>query len=226
MACERARGVARGRAHGWPRAAPGLGPGSGRARAASAKGNALRFVDGWMEEGRARRGRVAFRGQGRGGSAGSSRGSGPEATARVRRSIVVAAISRDAPVVARSRSRRRGRTRGAPARSTAGTNQRACRSVFVLSRSRGPEAAAAGRPRPVLPGVSNGNRTRDNWSHNPVLYQLSYTHRSSRPVGLRRPGRILSSAQSAITETHRVSLFEPPPLDPATFRAPRPGFPP
>ena len=26
-------------------------------------------------------------------------------------------------------------------------------------------------------GVSNGIRTRDNWSHNPVLYQLSYTHR-------------------------------------------------
>ncbi len=25
-------------------------------------------------------------------------------------------------------------------------------------------------------GVSDGTRTRDNWGHNPVLYQLSYTH--------------------------------------------------
>ena len=25
-------------------------------------------------------------------------------------------------------------------------------------------------------GVSDGARTRDNWGHNPVLYQLSYTH--------------------------------------------------
>jgi hypothetical protein len=24
--------------------------------------------------------------------------------------------------------------------------------------------------------VSDGIRTRDNWGHNPVLYQLSYTH--------------------------------------------------
>ena len=26
-------------------------------------------------------------------------------------------------------------------------------------------------------GVSEGTRTLDNWGHNPVLYQLSYTHR-------------------------------------------------
>ena len=25
-------------------------------------------------------------------------------------------------------------------------------------------------------GATDGNRTRDTWSHNPVLYQLSYTH--------------------------------------------------
>ena len=25
-------------------------------------------------------------------------------------------------------------------------------------------------------GVSDGARTRDHWNHNPVLYQLSYTH--------------------------------------------------
>jgi hypothetical protein len=27
-----------------------------------------------------------------------------------------------------------------------------------------------------LNGVSEGARTLDNWSHNPALYQLSYTH--------------------------------------------------
>jgi hypothetical protein len=27
-------------------------------------------------------------------------------------------------------------------------------------------------------GVTDGFRTRDNWSHNPVLYQLSYGHRT------------------------------------------------
>ena len=26
-------------------------------------------------------------------------------------------------------------------------------------------------------GVSDGDRTHDRWSHNPVLYRLSYTHR-------------------------------------------------
>ena len=26
-------------------------------------------------------------------------------------------------------------------------------------------------------GVSDGDRTHDHWSHNPALYQLSYTHR-------------------------------------------------
>ena len=25
-------------------------------------------------------------------------------------------------------------------------------------------------------GVSDGGRTHDHWSHNPALYQLSYTH--------------------------------------------------
>ena len=32
-------------------------------------------------------------------------------------------------------------------------------------------------------GVSDGIRTRDSWDHNPVLYLLSYTHRSSDPPG-------------------------------------------
>ncbi len=25
-------------------------------------------------------------------------------------------------------------------------------------------------------GVDDGNRTHDNWNHNPALYQLSYAH--------------------------------------------------
>jgi hypothetical protein len=29
-------------------------------------------------------------------------------------------------------------------------------------------------------GVSDGARTRDNRDHNPVLYQLSYTHHGGR----------------------------------------------
>jgi hypothetical protein len=31
----------------------------------------------------------------------------------------------------------------------------------------------------VMSGVTDGFRTRDNWSHNPVLYQLSYGHREA-----------------------------------------------
>ena len=31
-------------------------------------------------------------------------------------------------------------------------------------------------------GVDDGNRTHDNRSHNPVLYQLSYTHRKNRVI--------------------------------------------
>ncbi len=33
-----------------------------------------------------------------------------------------------------------------------------------------------------LCGVSDGARTRDNRDHNPVLYQLSYTHHERRRV--------------------------------------------
>ena len=41
------------------------------------------------------------------------------------------------------------------------------------------------RPGAVVDGVSDGSRTRDNWSHNPVLCHLSYTHRK-----LMTPGRV------------------------------------
>ena len=36
-----------------------------------------------------------------------------------------------------------------------------------------------GTPMPET-GVSDGIRTRDNWDHNPALYQLSYTHHVCR----------------------------------------------
>src|SRR5581483_10836815 len=29
-------------------------------------------------------------------------------------------------------------------------------------------------------GVTDGDRTRDSWSHNPALYQLSYSHQRDR----------------------------------------------
>jgi hypothetical protein len=37
-------------------------------------------------------------------------------------------------------------------------------------------------------GVSDGARTRDNRDHNPVLYQLSYTHHGAAES---IPGRVL-----------------------------------
>ena len=48
------------------------------------------------------------------------------------------------------------------------------------------DGGAAGRKGPdssKKSGVTDGFRTRDIWSHNPVLYQLSYGHRAKR----RRP---------------------------------------
>ena len=35
-------------------------------------------------------------------------------------------------------------------------------------------------------GVGDGNRTRNNRSHSPVLCQLSYSHRDSSIIQLRR----------------------------------------
>ena len=43
---------------------------------------------------------------------------------------------------------------------------------------RGTRIQAAGRLfGALLNGVADGTRTRDNWNHNPGLYQLSYSHR-------------------------------------------------
>ena len=40
-------------------------------------------------------------------------------------------------------------------------------------------------------GVSDGARTRDNRDHNPVLYQLSYTHQVRIDSGALRPPSLL-----------------------------------
>ncbi len=52
----------------------------------------------------------------------------------------------------------------------------------------GADPVETGAPRsrrsqiPANDGVTDGVRTRDTWSHNPVLYQLSYGHRETRPT--------------------------------------------
>ena len=46
-----------------------------------------------------------------------------------------------------------------------------------------------GRGRKKQVGVSDGDRTRDNRSHSPGLYQLSYAHRAGQPQG--SPAEIL-----------------------------------
>ncbi len=43
------------------------------------------------------------------------------------------------------------------------------REAEGLERSPGPSALRSY-------GVGDGTRTRDTWNHNPVLYQLNYTH--------------------------------------------------
>src|SRR5262249_41109385 len=47
--------------------------------------------------------------------------------------------------------------------------------------------------------VSNGDRTRDDWNHNPVLYQLSYAHHPASARGTGRLGArtLLGSAPGA-----------------------------
>ena len=49
-------------------------------------------------------------------------------------------------------------------------------STPVLLRARLGALGAQGEERQ---GVTDGVRTRDTWSHNPVLYQLSYGHRET-----------------------------------------------
>ena len=48
----------------------------------------------------------------------------------------------------------------------------------------------------ALKRVSNGARTRDHWNHNPVLYQLSYTHRVGADSNFPRPQRQLAICSS------------------------------
>ena len=46
--------------------------------------------------------------------------------------------------------------------------------------------------------MSDGARTRDPRDHNPVLYQLSYTHhRTSRTIVAAHPGSVLSTSAAA-----------------------------
>jgi hypothetical protein len=51
--------------------------------------------------------------------------------------------------------------------------------MTVLGERNWPNRRAV-RPGEERNGVSDGNRTRDNRDHNPVLYQLSYTHHAGR----------------------------------------------
>ena len=50
-------------------------------------------------------------------------------------------------------------------------------------------------------GVDDGDRTRDHWSHSPVLYQLSYIHHH-RILGCRKRGKDIKVA--------RLEGIEPP----------------
>ena len=61
--------------------------------------------------------------------------------------------------------------------------------------------------------MSDGARTRDNRDHNPVLYQLSYTHRGRRRSGGRQqcsggaPQPARASALSAVPDSRWASAF-------------------
>jgi hypothetical protein len=65
--------------------------------------------------------------------------------------------------------------------------------------------AADRRPSQILRenGVTDGFRTRDNWSHNPVLYQLSYGHRAKCQLGT----IALQPTLSSRTSGQRQCLF-------------------
>jgi hypothetical protein len=46
--------------------------------------------------------------------------------------------------------------------------------------------------------VSDGTRTRDTRDHNPVLYQLSYTHHRTRPtIVAAQVGSVLTTSAAA-----------------------------
>ena len=51
-----------------------------------------------------------------------------------------------------------------------------------LVNSKGAGADAPALP-PCVYGVGDGTRTRDTRNHNPMLYQLNYTHHMEKPNG-------------------------------------------
>jgi hypothetical protein len=67
--------------------------------------------------------------------------------------------------------------RGAAAAPDQSASARVSRSP---GKSRPPRRASPGGGATLAPlGVRDGNRTRDTRDHNPVLYQLSYSHRNN-----------------------------------------------
>ena len=48
-------------------------------------------------------------------------------------------------------------------------------NIAGISKTEGPERTRSG-PSALTYGVGDGTRTRNTWNHNPVLYQLNYTH--------------------------------------------------
>lgn len=54
--------------------------------------------------------------------------------------------------------------------------------------------------------MSDGTRTHDTWDHNPVLYQLSYTHHDSPPRTL---AAYPSTARKRPAENAEPSLAAP-----------------
>ncbi len=62
--------------------------------------------------------------------------------------------------------------------------------------------ACGGKPR-IEVGVSDGVRTRDRWSHNPELYQLSYAHHiktgaNNSTIQMRAPLFLQNRVQSEV----------------------------
>ena len=57
-------------------------------------------------------------------------------------------------------------------------------------------------------GVDDGVRTRDTWSHSPVLYRLSYIHH--HPLGAARPGPPAPPAARIESKLARLEGIEPP----------------
>jgi hypothetical protein len=100
---------------------------------------------------------------------------------------------------------------------------RPARILAPLWHRRGVAGGPSDDGDPEKTGVTDGFRTRDNWSHNPVLYQLSYGHRTNAarhlsssgttfkaPVA-RLPLRSGRTCQSVATERHSRHCARRPP---------------